>query len=402
MGILAGVLIANRQAEGRFAARLRKEEQLWRQEKAGLEAALAESREEARRARGRVHPVPEASAPDAERLSPEEILARIERLRAGPGPNRGEELREIVYWLEELRSRGPEALPAIRSFLARYQDIELETSLFQTRSKNLPLDFILPPTLRFGLFEVVRRVGGPAAEEILSECLGQTGRGLEVAWLARALQEMAPNQHRNQALEVARALLASAAPLNSSSPLDRHHREYLFEVLEMFGDGSFASTAAAQLVQADNRVDPGALHYLQQTLGPGALPVVTQTYRNPALTNSAAREPLARLALSYVGTDANANELYQQAINDPLLTKNHRRNLIEDLNEDGLDFKNLTERDLPIIENRLALIEKLAPSAMDEANAAAFKEAYKDLQNMRAKIGDQAAEQAARAAGRVP
>jgi hypothetical protein len=77
----------------------------------------------------------------------------------------------------------------------------------------------------------------------------------------------------------------------------------------------------------------------------------------------------------------------QQTINDPILTRSHRKNLIEDLNQDGFaDTKNLTARDLPLIQNRIALIERLAPNAMDDANGAAFKEAYKDLINMRARI----------------
>jgi hypothetical protein len=32
--------------------------------------------------------------------------------------------------------------------------------------------------------------------------------------------------------------------------------------------------------------------------------------------------------------------------------------------------------------NRIQLIEELAPDAMDDVNAAAFQEAYKDLVNM--------------------
>ena len=64
-----------------------------------------------------------------------------------------------------------------------------------------------------------------------------------------------------------------------------------------------------------------------------------------------------------------------------------QRELIEDLNQDGFaDPKNLTAADLPIIEKRISLIEEQAPDAMDQANAAAFQEAYKDLLNMRAKI----------------
>jgi len=88
-----------------------------------------------------------------------------------------------------------------------------------------------------------------------------------------------------------------------------------------------------------------------------------------------------------VGADTQANEFYQRAINDLALSKDHRRNLIEDLNQDGFpDTRNLTARDLPLIQNRIALIEQLAPSAADPVNAAAFKEAYKDLLNMRDRV----------------
>ena len=61
-----------------------------------------------------------------------------------------------------------------------------------------------------------------------------------------------------------------------------------------------------------------------------------------------------------------------------------RRNLIEDLNETGFaDPKHLTPTDLTLIQKRIAMIEQLAPSSMDDINTAAFKEAYKDLVNMR-------------------
>ena len=41
-----------------------------------------------------------------------------------------------------------------------------------------------------------------------------------------------------------------------------------------------------------------------------------------------------------------------------------------------------TADDLPLVMSRLALIEELAPDAMDEVNAAAFAEAHKDLTNI--------------------
>jgi hypothetical protein len=249
------------------------------------------------------------------------------------------------------------------------------------------MEFLAPPSLRFGLFDVARRIGGVEAQKVLASSLEQTERGIEVAYLARALEEMAPGRYRSRALAVTHRLLKQPAPADSASVLDRNHREYLYGVLLHFGDSTFTREAQAVLVQADSRVDPGALKYLQQVLGPQAVPLVAQAYQNPMLTNSAGKEPLARLALQFVGADPQANTFYEQAINDPILTRSHRKNLIEDLNQDGFaDTRNLKPTDLPLIENRMRLIEQLAPSAMDDANTAAFKEAYKDLVNMRAKL----------------
>jgi hypothetical protein len=115
--------------------------------------------------------------------------------------------------------------------------------------------------------------------------------------------------------------------------------------------------------------------------------IAAQLYEDPRLTDPARKEPLARLALYYVGADPQANEFYQKAINNLDFSRGHRKNLIEDLNQDGFaDTRNLTARDLPLIQNRITLIEQLAPSATDPVNAAAFKEAYKDLLNMRDKV----------------
>lgn len=92
------------------------------------------------------------------------------------------------------------------------------------------------------------------------------------------------------------------------------------------------------------------------------------------------QDPLARVALYWVGEDLEATEYWMAAINDPNLPAGERKDLIEDLNEDGLfDPRHPTADDLPLIQNRIDLIETIAPSSMDQANAAAFAEAYKDL-----------------------
>jgi hypothetical protein len=93
--------------------------------------------------------------------------------------------------------------------------------------------------------------------------------------------------------------------------------------------------------------------------------------------------PMARFALRYVGIDRDAEDYWYAAINDPTLSADERMNLIEDLNEEGFpDPENLTADDLPLIERRIQIIELVGPDAMDEVNADAFAEAYKDLVDM--------------------
>lgn len=95
------------------------------------------------------------------------------------------------------------------------------------------------------------------------------------------------------------------------------------------------------------------------------------------------QDPMARVALEFVGADPDAEMYWYEAINDPGLSAHERKDLIEDLNEDGLsDPQNPTMEDLPLILNRMELIESVVWDAMDEVNADAFQEAYKDLVNL--------------------
>lgn len=96
-----------------------------------------------------------------------------------------------------------------------------------------------------------------------------------------------------------------------------------------------------------------------------------------------AKERRARVALSMIGYDPDADEVWIRLINDPDVSAEARHDLIEDLNEDGFaDPDNPTLDELPMIEYRLELIEDLLPYAMDQVNEDAFKEARKDLVNM--------------------
>ncbi len=394
VGLVTAGIVVVRDQSNRSEARLAGERSMWQLEKERLEAALIAANARPRTfAVASPAPAP-APAVVASGPSPSQIIARLCERASAPGPVNSRTLRRSIYCLEQLVDFGTNGVPAIRGYLGRFEDFDLDVS-WSNRGRSggggrgrLPQEFILPPSVRFGLFDVLREVGGAEAEAALADVMVHTGRGVELAYLARTLQEMAPNKYRDPAIAAAHELLAAALPaVPSTNPMDRDHRDYLYGVLTLFGDASFTGSAQAQLVRGDGQVDRSSLRYLEQSLGAQAVPIVAQAYQDPRITDPAAKEPLARVALGFVGVDAQANQLYQQAINDPALPKDARRNLIEDLNQDGFaDRRNLTANDLPLVQSRLALIEQSAPNAMDQVNAKAFAEAYKDLQNMQKKI----------------
>ena len=114
-----------------------------------------------------------------------------------------------------------------------------------------------------------------------------------------------------------------------------------------------------------------------------AQPAAAQMNQGQGQGDPPTTDILAREMLSFVGMDPDATDYWVGAINDPGLPAGERKNLIEDLNEDGLpDPKYPTMEDLPLIMSRIRLIEQLVADAMDQDNLAAFAEAYKDLINL--------------------
>ena len=95
------------------------------------------------------------------------------------------------------------------------------------------------------------------------------------------------------------------------------------------------------------------------------------------------QDQMARAALSLVGTgDPDAEAYWMDAIFDSSLSDHEREDLMEDLNEEGLsDPRHPGPQDLPLIVNRLAIIEQVAPYA-DPFMLEHLGEAYKDLFGM--------------------
>jgi len=107
-----------------------------------------------------------------------------------------------------------------------------------------------------------------------------------------------------------------------------------------------------------------------------------QNAGNPSNPKEPLQDPDARAALNLVGADPVAEQYWFAAINDPNLPDQEREDLMEDLNEAGLsDPQHPGLEDLPLIVNRIRIIEEIAPDA-DEFMLEHLGEAYKDLNNL--------------------
>ncbi len=378
LAVVTMIIALNRRETSRAAEGFAAQRAAWEAEKAELEAAL----DKARGRRPQNAPVPASSAPivPTATVAMPDAAAMVAQLAAlQPAGSRAQ--RQALALLEQLAQMGAPALPALREFLASAKDVIYEPNSKGPRDVKLLAEALLPGTLRMALFQVVSQIGGADAEQILAETLGRSGRGLEVALLTQLLETLAPGKYRDNALNAARELLA-----RNTVGADKGERDYLFGVLKRFNDASYVSAAEAQLVQADGKVDRSALKYLQQTLGDQSLPLAAQLYQDARVAGSDGKEPLARLALAFVGANPQAEQLFHTAVLDGALTPDARRNLIEDLNQDGLSSKrNLSPEDLALVTARYRLTQTYLQQDYvqgDRMLLEAFKEADKDLRNM--------------------
>lgn len=334
-GIAVGLttwLASGRQAEtlkAHQAAQARLES-----EKAALAAALAEAKAAASPA---LAAAPVANATPVAKVrqsSPAEILQTLLTLKPSTGATRNRTIRLVIFHLESLRDCGPAALPVISDFFAKNQDLDYTTDdsvdpadsgrggrggsrwSFR-RGGELRTDFVLPPSLRLGLADVVRGIGGPDAEKLLASVLQTTGRGIEVAYIAKTLEEMSPGTYREMALTSAKDLLANPLPIERPNTADDMAEGYLYEVLKSYNDTSFAVTAQAKLITSEGRINRNALDYLNSTLKEQAVPALYQAYNNPALTNLFEKSRIARDVLGYVGENPTANKLLSDIVHNP-------------------------------------------------------------------------------------
>ncbi len=278
---------------------------------------------------------------ETHRPVPKTVLEKLKKVDPS-GADRIREQRQVIHLFASLTQMGAVALPDIEAFLKEDQDIEYQkagdwqqqqgdarrflnvgenvdlSSLRDYGAYHLP-DFktVLPPSLRLGLFEALRDIGGDAAEAILLAELDRTGRGIEVVHLAQMLEALRPGAHKERLLNAAREL--------AKEPLDDTSRRLLFAFLQKHKDPALLEFAKRILVSKEGRLDGAALRFINETLGERAMPLLIQAYRNPAITNPGDRIILRDATLKYVGMNAQSDEIFREVMEEGIKSSNESK-----------------------------------------------------------------------------
>ncbi len=267
------------------------------------------------------------------RPDPAGLLERLQKLDPA-GADRIREQRQVIHLFASLTQLGAQSLPDIEAFLQKDMDIDYQkvgdsqpdmrrflnvddkvdlSSLRDYSAYNLPeFKTVLPHSLRLGLFETLRDIGGDAAEAILLAELDRTGRGIEVVHLAQMLEDLRPGVHKERLLNAAREL--------AKEPLDDTSRRLLFAFLQKHKDPTLIDFAKRILISKEGRVDGSALRFINETLGEKAMPILYQAYRNPTITNPGDKIILRDATMKYVGMNAQSDEIFREVMDEGLKT----------------------------------------------------------------------------------
>ena len=267
--------------------------------------------------------------------TPEAIIETLKTLN----PNRGrqrETMRKVIHHFIALESHGVSALPPIQKFLKEGVDINYDRSTGRDNDGGLSrlagnddgdkIDWssardygyklpafgiaLEPRSLRLGLFEITFNIGGKEAELILAAALTNTGLGIEVVRLGDLLEQLAPDKYKKAMLDAARELI--------TNPLDEDSKRILFALLLKYKDPGLLDLAKGMLISSEGRIDGAALRYLNETLWENAMPLLLAAYRNPSITNPGDKIILRDAAMTYVGKNADADQIFREVFDEGL------------------------------------------------------------------------------------
>lgn len=205
---------------------------------------------------------------------------------------------QAAQWKQQftqLLQQGTGAIPAIREFLEQNKDFAFTGAAGQALGYS---------SARAAMIDALTQMGGAEAIAALSDTLRTTALPREVALLARSLDQLEPEVHRQEALAAARQTLAMAA----AGKLDSIDVGPAFEVLQRYG----GTEAVPDFQNALSRWGYYAAASLAQLPDGAGVPYLAQIAADPAQSQGnklKAVEGLAQTAGQYPAARATLVEL---------------------------------------------------------------------------------------------
>ena len=343
---------------------------------ANLERQIELQKSRLAKAKSRIAELQIELGPDAElvvqggyRSAPEIIEELMElKMTAARRVNQ----RRLGFLFESLAEQGDTAVPHIRDFLRKMEDVDFiidqrsekdidkEKEHWRSRLVNVPLEFEYPPSLRIGLIEILAEIGGPDAQDAIAEVLTSSGRGFEVAYSANKLRSMlGKDAYRDEALNVAHDLLTDPIDIVGGNKFDAASKQYLFAVLKMYGDKTFVQTAQAQLINEEGRIDRSVLSYFENIGGGRAIDAVVQAMQSGQLRETDMRE-MARVAVQGVGqNNVQADSLFQDIMTSDQYSLDVKMETIRSM-DNSEDLTNMDKSEqAAVLQSRLDLMDRI-------------------------------------------
>ena len=252
-------------------------------------------------------------------MSVPEILDELIEIKLS-SKNRLRVQRRLSYLFESLALQGDAAVPLIREFLNKMEDVDFEVQREgesdEERSRRYSrfratLNFSQPPTLRIGLIDMLAEIGGDHAEATIAELLSSTGRGFEIAYASKIIQGwLGKDAYRTEALAAAHELLLDPVEAVGGNHFDRLSKNYLFMVLDMYDDQTFIQSAQGMFINDDGRIDRTILDYYEDVGKVRALDAMVQAFRSGRVHEDD-MDNLAEAASRYTGINPQADQLFR-------------------------------------------------------------------------------------------
>ena len=238
-----------------------------------------------------------AAPADKGTASPQQLVANLATKELAHGSLVSDRATARKQALGLLVAGGTAAIPAIRDFLEKNQDV-----YFDAPGGH---ELAGAPTLRLALLGVLGEIGGPEAIATAAKTFQTTADPAELATLAKFLDRAEPGRHRAEFVSAAKETLALAG----SGKWDGRDVAPLFEMLRTFG-------GAAEITEleryANTWFDYTAITLAQWPDG-GGVPTLIKLAQNADGAITLGREMYQRmLAEAAVTLPAAADELVQQ------------------------------------------------------------------------------------------